>query len=422
MKFFLIYKGDYGTGLKGPEMRYIGLGNALSQKGHEIYIAVNRNTQNSPLNRLNFIPLNKPLKLLKTIFESDVIVLHGGGPLILLLSIISVFFGKKVILDNYVPHWIELDEVMNNSKPSIKLLIKSQFNVFRSLLGLFSFDFVIVANQRQQDLLRGMIAPFSRTFDFNKIKVIPFGCQPYNPLPKSDGVSLLNSIATTQTPLTSNEFLIGWLGGTYGWFNLNSVMSALSEAFEKNSQIKLVFFGVSVEQQIDILSKLPNTVHHQIIFLPWVPFKDRLDYWSAFDLSLVWGGEGYENDYASRTRNFDCLSLKLPIIQNQDGEWGPRLTQTQTGLVTNIENLAKDVLYLSRHPEALTQMKKNLELLAPSFYWDEFANKLLESEKYSRFHPIKGFIHLVALLAIIPTISIFFFYEILTHLLMIKRT
>jgi hypothetical protein len=315
------------------------------------------------------------------------------------LSTISGFFGKKIILDGYVPHWIELDEVISKSKFSLKLSIKSAFNAFRSLLAVYVFNLVVVANKRQVDLARGFLAPFSRTVEFNRIHLIPFGCEPYKERSRSMAIELLNKLTNKDRAFDERNFLVGWLGGTYGWFDLGPL--------------------VSDERKDEMLSWVAPEHHKNFFFLPYVDFENRFDYWAAFDVSLVWGGEGYENDYASRTRNFDCLSIGLPIIQNYDDEWGVRLVTSGSGVVTDIEHLADELMSLSLGPSRVKQMQSAMINLAPGFYWSKFANKLVLAVNESEMSFIRRFVGLLALLVVLPAIGLFFIYNLFGGL--IKR-
>lgn len=412
MNIFLICKGYYVKALKGPEMRYIGLGKALNALGHDVLIAGKQMDTNCFPKELRFVSIHNIFSMVRGFVVSDCIVLHGGGPFILLLSLIVALFGKKIVLDGYVPHWIELDEVMTKQGLNVKLSFKSAFNAYRGLMALLVFDLIIVGNQRQEDLMRGLGVPFFRTKEFHRIQVIPFGCDPYIERPKCRGLALLNSINKQGIQLTSEDFLIGWLGGTYGWFDLKTVLRGLSSALEQNNKIKIVFFGVDDERQAQLLSNLPVSQQSSIIFLPWVPFEDRFDYWAAFDVSLVWGANGYENQYASRTRNFDSLSLGLPIIQNKDDEWGPRLIEAKAGVVTTEKNLSLDLLALSNSSALLSEMKENMVKIVPEFCWEKFATKFLFSVKNSHMSFVRRMVGLFGLVMILPIVIMFFIYNL----------
>lgn len=420
MKILLVYKGDYQATLRGPEMRYAELASELVKLGHEVTLCGRTGDHRSIPYKVNFVPVASKWLLLKSFFRSDYNVLHGGGPLVLLFAILSSLFGKRLVLDGYVPHWIELDEVIKNSNNASlpKLLIKAYFNVARSLLGGLVFNFIIVANQRQLDMFRGMIAPFSLTHNFSRVAIIPFGCTVQQNYSMSTGREMLAQAANKT--FSDGDFLIGWLGGTYGWFDLSSVLKEVSKAICSNKNIRMVFFGVEEDRKSELLSFVNSEARDNILFLPWIDFSRRFEYWSGFDISLVWGGDSYENDYASRTRNFDCLTLGLPVVQNKDDEWGPRLEEAGAGMVANQDTLTDVLLDLSNSPDKVDSMRTSMSELAPKFYWNCFAKKLIEHIDNSPMSLIRRLVGLIAFSLVLPAILTFFAFTFIK--LIFKRT
>lgn len=423
MKFLLLYKGDFGSTLRGPELRYYSLAKSLIESESEVYLCGRSGDEKGVPDKAHFVSVSNYINMLKAFFDSDVIVLHGGGPLIMLLASIAGFLGKIIILDCYVPHWIELDEIVKKSKSNkIKILIKSYFNVARSFFGVVFFNAVIVANQRQLDLMRGMMAPFWSTHEFSRIHVIPFGCDEITANdPQDNSRQLLSKLAGEE--FSKSDFLIGWLGGAYGWFDMDAVIEAASKAIKENNNIKLILFGVENEAKKGIVSKMPDYARGNVFFLPWVEFSKRMEYWAGFDISLVWGGEGYENDYASRTRNFDCLTLGLPIIQNKDSEWGERLENSGAGKATTLENLPSILVELSHSPDTVNSMRRAMEKLAAGFYWHKTANKLLEIIPNTRMSFIRRLFGFLVFLLVLPAFFVSALFVLISYLIMkaVKR-
>lgn len=408
MRFLLLYKGTYGAALRGPEMRYAALASELVKVGHQAALCGRSSDSRSIPGGVTFVPVANVWLLLKSFMQSDVILLHGGGPLVLVLAILSGLFGKRVVLDGYVPHWIELDEVISNGSRVFlpRLLVKAYFNVARSLLAALVFNLIIVANKRQLDMFRGMMAPFALTHDFARITLIPFGCAKPQNWSRETGREMLAGLA--ETPFSGDDFLIGWLGGTYGWFDLGGVLTQVSEAIGRNDKIKMVFFGVEKKRKAELLNFVSPAARNNILFLPWIDFSRRFEFWAGFDISLVWGGEGYENDYASRTRNFDCLTLGLPIVQNEDDEWGTRLRQSGAGVVASQSALA-DVLYeLSTSPTKVSAMRTSMSELAPEFYWSRFSEKLINDVSKSSMSLGRRVVGLAAFCLSLPAVFVFF--------------
>lgn len=416
MKFLILYKGIYGSALRGPEMRYAALTSELMASGHTVILCGRSANQTNIPKNAEFVPVSKVTKLFLAFLRSDICVLHGGGPLILVFAIIAGLLGKNIILDSYVPHWIELDEIISKTprKNQSKLLIKAYFNVIRSLLGALVFNGMVVANKRQLDLIRGMMAPFLLTHDFSRIFIVPFGCNELKDKNKKNGRRLLGELKGDE--FNKNDFLIGWLGGTYGWFDLESVLRTVSLSIKKNKNIKLVFFGVDQSRQTELLDLVSDSIKGNIIFLPWVDFSTRFDYWSGFDISLVWGGDGYENDYASRTRNFDCLTLGLPIIQNEDDEWGERLEKSGAGRAVNLSSLSELLFELSNSPENVAHMHQAMIKLSSGFYWSRFAEAIINGVLANPMHLSRRIFGLIGFFMTLPALFVFFSYSLFAML------
>lgn len=410
MNVLLLYKGEYANALRGPELRYVSLAQELTALGHKVVIGGRTAQPESLPPAVEFVAVSDWFTLIKAFFTARMVVLHGGGPVILLLAMLVGFAGKLIVLDSYVPHWIELEALSKKQGrfSQIKTLIKSYFNVLRGLFAALVFNGIIAANGRQLDLYRGMIAPFSLTRDFSRFVIIPFGCNPALLNASNHGRHLLTELSNGK--ISSDDFVIGWLGGTYGWFDLTTLLAKASDAITSNSSIKLVFFGVEAERKRELLACVVPEAQANIIFLPWVNFTQRFNYWSGFDVSLVWGAKGVENDYASRTRNFDCLTLGLPIVQNWDEEWGPRLKESGAGRVTDTEHVAAVLTELSSSPEKIAAMRRAMQQLAPPFYWSRFANQLVAMTQMPAISTVRRVCGLFAFGLILPGVLVLFIY------------
>lgn len=410
MRFLLFYKGFFGASLRGPEIRYLALAEELLALGNEVCLCGREGDSKCIPFGVEFILSNRSWLLVKAFLTSDVIVLHGGGPFVLFWGIVSGLLGKKIVLDAYAPQWIELDDLMRvgSGGSRLKSFARSYFNVVRGLLGGLVFNLIIVANKRQLDLFRGMIAPFTLTYDFSRVAIIPFGCSKLTSFSRRRGRDLLSTLAGV--PVSHGDFLIGWLGGVYGWFDIAGVLRQVSIAIVKNPHIKIVFFGVDSERKKELLNFVDSAVHENIVFLQWVDFSKRFEYWSGFDVSLVWGKDGYENDYASRTRNFDCLTLGLPIVQNHDDEWGVRLMSGR-GAIADQSSLADILLDLSRHPDKVDAMRASMVDLAPDFYWSNFAQALVKCSVSSHMSLGRRLVGVTAFSIALPAFISFFIFH-----------
>ena len=81
-----------------------------------------------------------------------------------------------------------------------------------------------------------------------------------------------------------------------------------------------------------------------------------------------------ENDYATRTRNFDCISLGIPVIQNDDSFWAEIVTQHDAGTVLHAAGDIVAALRIYRDDRSLlARQSANIRRLQPHFSWSRIA-------------------------------------------------
>ncbi len=129
-----------------------------------------------------------------------------------------------------------------------------------------------------------------------------------------------------------------------------------------------------------------------LLFLPWIEFDKRLETWSGLDLAIVFGEQGLENDYAMRTRNFDCISIGLPIVQNWDDCWGPLIKDNECGVIVDEETLAETLLELAQNETKIARMSKNMAALENEFAWDKIAGEFLSMNQLVRYGLLQKFL------------------------------
>lgn len=406
MKWLLIYNGRYEAKIAGPEIRYLRLAEQIVSANDEVTIVV-KNPKTAILpSRVKSISGAGFFSLLKNIVSSDIIVLHGGKPhLVFICALLSIFKrNSRFVLDAYAPHWIELSI---GSKPStglkkFKHIAKISYNVTRTFFCCSFFDGVIVANRRQADLLRGFMSTTSGIKRFPGIWQIPFACDP--PPDNFDKMEFLTHISADRN---EKGFYVGWLGGLWDWMDFSIIAKPLSNAIRKNRNINFVLFGANESSIKKVLAEIDSDVIENIHFVNWVNFSDRLKIWSGLDVALVWGGDGVENDYASRTRNFDCLSSGLPIIQNDDDDWGPLISEMNIGCICNPSTLENSLLNYSNNPNLQKSQSLNAISLSKKLSWLNFYRTLRSNSLSSRKdHAIIQLISLILLLTILPLIVI----------------
>ncbi|MFD2836491.1 hypothetical protein ACFS3C_07815 [Azotobacter vinelandii] len=137
-----------------------------------------------------------------------------------------------------------------------------------------TFNGVIVANKRQLDLFRGSLAPFFdpriQAYFHNSLRL-----RCLRGFRQGTGKGAVGG----NWPVGNFKrmiFLVGWLGGVYGWFDLDSVMRGVSGAIVENRNIKIIFFGADEFRQAELLRSVGEEAWANVVFMPWVEFFQAL--------------------------------------------------------------------------------------------------------------------------------------------------
>jgi hypothetical protein len=90
---------------------------------------------------------------------------------------------------------------------------------------------------------------------------------------------------------------------------------------------------------------------------------------------VVWGNDDIENDFASRTRNFDCISAGIPIVQNWDDQWGPLIRDYQCGAIAGADDLSATIIAECQDQESLARKSRAISELYAQFSWPSCADR-----------------------------------------------
>lgn len=367
-RLLIIYKGDFSGSVAGVAVRYISTAKELAALGYVVSIAGENVPSSSGL--INYVSVKEKARFAVEVFKSDAIILHGGGPLILLYCAVMSLLGRRVILDAFAPHWLELYE---SPGASIKKRLKIAFNVFRLIWAAFFFDYVTVGTERQKDLVRGFLVPFGGIARMNDVHIVTGGCD-------SVGGAVDDDCPATLV-YKSDELVVdfGWLGGVWPWFDVDFILKSFYEAFSGDAGVaRLHFFGVDSLKKASMQKCIANECGgmSNVFFHGWVPYDERINFWRGIDCAVVWAEPSLENDYASRTRNFDCISLGIPVIQNRDHFWSVIIESNVAGIVAD-ENTLVDA-FRNMVSDDRDLYRKNIIRLEEQFNWGKIAGSYRE--------------------------------------------
>lgn len=384
-KILLYSLGAVGKAMAGPAIRYWEFAKSLS-KNHEVILMV---PNDCDIASDQFAIIKKECGYRKYFKEVDVIITMMVSHS---MAMAAKMNGVKIILDAYDPLPFELLEIYKDLGMSFRQ--KEQ----RSVTDAFNFSFlmadhVICANEGQRDLWTGLwlsqkkITPSLYDMDTSlksKIDIVPFGLPSAPPVKKGKGPkSLFN--------LKESDKIVLWGGGIWNWFDPLTLIRAIDLISKKRSDVHLVFMGVkppsiaetegmSMPHRACGLAEELGLLDKHVFFNPgWIPYEERTSFLLEADVGVSMHFDHLETRYSFRTRLLDYIWAKLPIINTEGDSFARLIDQRRIGLTVpygDVKALAAAIEHLIDTPDAVAQMKKNLEALRSEFHWDEVVKPL----------------------------------------------
>lgn len=364
-RYLFIYKGEFSRDVAGVGVRYISVAKELAASGHAVCIA--GRSVPADFGGVRFIRAGDFLALLNEMKKADRVVLHGGGPFI--LSVLSLLSSqrRKVLLDAFAPHWLELHTAAKsreNIRPYERIAIKSKiiFNYFRLVWARLFFHGISVGTERQLDLVRGIVSQ-TGDIEFDRgLFIVTGGCDVIELPPRDSGGGLVKTF--------------GWLGGLWDWFDETPVIEAVLSLARQGRPVEMNFYGVSPAKRQKIEKYVGKERLSLFRFNPWVPYAERFNEWRRISVAIVWAERTVENDYASRTRNFDCVTLGIPVIQNCDSFWSRILSESSAGQVIDSSDQLGDAMTRYMEDDGLYKAHcQNMGRLRERFAWSRIARE-----------------------------------------------
>lgn len=258
--------------------------------------------------------------LLRAIDEAEVVIAFG---FLLVEHPEIVDQGKVVIVDAYDPFTLEV--LVQRAADTIETQHREHWNALRAMNEQLRVgDMVLVASERQRDLVVGMMGALNRinplTFRDDMVRVVPFGLPSEPPTKPDDTTNVLRGV---HPGIGEDDFVLLWAGGIYEWFDPLSLIRAM--ALLDDETVKLFFMGTAhpnpevpemamgprAVQLAGDLGVLGRTVHFND---GWVPYDERVGYLLEADVGVSTHFRHLETAYAFRTRMLDYIWAGLPIL------------------------------------------------------------------------------------------------------------
>ncbi|TAL15314.1 glycosyltransferase family 1 protein [Patescibacteria group bacterium] len=296
---------------------------------------------------------------------------------------------QQLILDCYVPIYIEMSARKSSD-------LRGEYEAFQFELRRWDHvlrrgDLFLCANNAQKDFYEGVLSAVGKinpvTYGDELIKVVPYGIYREKPVAKTKPVDEL---------LHNKKALkVLWFGGIYPWFDLEKLIAAIG-LVSKTTPCELTVVGAKnpFNTHPDFIKKYENLVSfidrgsygNIIHMVDWVDFKDRADWYLDSDIVLVVNEEGPENKLAWRTRLVDFVWADLPILTNGGDPLGEMLLNANAAIRLNglsTESIAHSIQQLGKDKTKAMDLKKNVQLLRGSLFWDIVAQPVVDAIRSS---------------------------------------
>lgn len=311
-----------------------------------------------PKNRLLRILID--WKLLKLAFKQKSDIYHFHDPELLPFGVLLKILTKAKIIYDVHEHYPNAILDKEWIPKYARKLISKLFDIIEKMLVHF-IDVVIyttpIVGQRYQ-----------------KIKVKAKRIENYP----------LLSLSELYKSLTHQKHII-YLGGMSKIRGIYELIKAFKLVIEKCPEWKLYLVGTimpaSFAEEIEKLIEKSNISKH-IRLIPWVSFEEKEKYSKQASIGIV--------AYLPYANNISCLPNKLfeymlagiPVVASNFPLYKEIVEGNTCGITidpTNVQEIAKAIEYLIKHPEKARKMGENgRKAVLEKYNWENEAKKLLK--------------------------------------------
>lgn len=286
--------------------------------------------------------------------------------------------GKIVIADAYDPFTLEV--LVQRAGDALDVQNREHWNALRAMNHQLRVgDLVLVASERQRDLVYGMLGALNRvnplTYRDDLVQVVPFG------LPADPPVADRPALRGVHDGIGEGDFVLLWAGGIYEWFDPLSLIRAVALLADDN--VKLFFMGTThPNPEVPEMAMGPRAValadelgvRDRSVFFNdgWVPYDERVGYLLDADVGVSTHFRHIETAYAFRTRMLDYIWAGLPILCTEGDTLADLVKERDLGEVVppdDPEAIASAVQWLRDDGRRRT-CSDNLRALATELTWD----------------------------------------------------
>ena len=389
-KICIISYDVIGKNMAGPGIRFYEFAKILSNYLDVTLLTPNKIDIDTEGFKTRQYKIDNYKSLQRYIENSDIILIQGH--ILYYFPFLKNFKGK-IIVDLYNPFNLESLEMFKDSNMEERIRIdKNNLNILKFQLTIG--DFFICASEKQRDYWIGMLNAVGRINPYNYdsdstlrnlIDIVPSGIPSEPPL--RSNLSIMDVIPN----IKEEDIIILWGGGIWNWLDPITAIKALWEITRSRKDIKLVFMGIKhpdpklpeMKKCIEAikLARELDLYEKDVFFNEWAPYKLRQTFLLGSDVGLSIHHERIETEFSYRTRVMDYIWARLPVITTEGDSIAKMVKVENIGEVVKYE----DTHQLSRVIESMATNKslkeiyrKNLNKIAPGFYWENVTRPLVK--------------------------------------------
>lgn len=389
-KICIISYDVIGKKMAGPGIRFYEFAKVLSNYLDVTLLTSNKIDIDTEGFKTRQYKVNNYKSLQRCIENSDIILIQGH--ILYYFPFLRNFKGK-IIVDLYNPFNLESLEMFKDSNMEERIRIdKNNLNTLKLQLSIG--DFFICASEKQRDYWIGMlnavgrINPYSYDSDNtlrSLIDIVSSGIPSEPPL--RSNLSIRDEIAD----IKEEDIIILWGGGIWNWLDPITAIKALWEITRSRKDIKLVFMGIKhpdpklpeMKKCIEAirLSRELDLYGKNVFFNEWTPYKSRQALLMRSDVGLSIHHERIETEFSYRTRVMDYIWARLPVITTEGDSIAKMVKVENIGEVVKYENtnqLARVMESMATNKSLREIYRKNLNKIAPRFYWENVTRPLVK--------------------------------------------
>lgn len=310
-------------------------------------------------------------------------------------------FGKHVVLDMYTPFFTEWME-MSKHDPS-QMHRRAWLDPRRkNLLAQMSVaDVILTANERQRDLIIGMLGTTGlvtpRAYDEDPdlgriVKIAPLGIRPNEP---RRGTNILKGV---HPGIRDDDIVLLWNGTIIEWYDLDLLVRAVHRLSLERDDVKLFFMGTehpdsfgskplqglgagatkAAMQQARELGILDKNVFFNF---GWATNEQTEQYLLEADIGVCTYFENLETRYSFRVRYLDQFWASLPFVCTKSDVVSEMVEQHTLGIAVpqgDLDALVAAIRKLADDRELRARCRANLDAVRKQFTWERSLAPLVD--------------------------------------------